>query len=243
TRMSHIPKSFLDGFQTSRRVYYHRGHVAAGDLPEPGRHIFRGYDSMVNSQTFPAKAQSPLIKIERNHFGACQTCELHRAHPDRTCADHEHRLAGLDTGTFNAVRAYCQGFHQRECVGTNATTRHQIGGRYDEIVGHTPIDMHTADPDVHTAICFALATGNAGATAKIRNKGHDLARLKVARAVGFNNLAGQLVAENTRIGEVRLRSLKGMEVGATNTNSPDSQKRFVFTRDRRLTPAVVQRTG
>ena len=51
--------------------------------------------------------------------------------------------------------------------------------------------------------------------------------------VDFFDFAGEFMAENTRISEVRLIALKRMEVGSADSDSTDSNKRFTLAARRR----------
>src|SRR5690606_6889455 len=164
----------------------------------------------------------------------------HCAHPDRTCTDNQHGFPGIYIGTTNTMCSYGKWLNKSKRVESNSTAGNEVFRWHHKVIRHAPINMDTAYLKICATISLALAACDTMTTTEVRKKGHDVARPERACTIHLNDLTSQLVAEDARIGKVGLCSLKGVQISATNADSPHAQQRFLFARNRCVSRTVTQ---
>jgi hypothetical protein len=94
------------------------------------------------------------------------------------------------------------------------------------VLGHAAVDMDTEHADVLATIGLAVPAGHTGAAGEIRDHIDLLTGRDGATGTGGRDLAGQLVPDDARISQVRMRALVDVEVRAADAGAANSDQHF-----------------
>ena len=103
--------------------------------------------------------------------------------------------------------------------------------------------MDAADFYRRAAVGLPVAAGDALSAIKIRDDGYGFAGLEARRLVEIDEIAGQLMPQDTGIFEIRLCSFEGMQIGAANADAPDLDNTLTRLRQGRISLAVFELAG
>src|SRR6185312_9223996 len=117
------------------------------------------------------------------------------------------------------MRADGQGFDKGELVESKASTMDEGGTRHAQIFHHTAVYVYAADFYTRAAIGFSVAAGDTMSAVEVRDDCHGLAWLEAWGLIEVDEIAGQLVAEDTGIFKIGLCAFEGMQVGAADADA------------------------
>ena len=128
-----------------------------------------------------------------------------------------------------------QELEHRRLIETEAgRLQNERCGNADEF-GKRAIAMDAENLQVSTTVRFASSACDAGAAGEIRQH-RDRVTGEQARICGsFDNFARELVADETRVGQIRLPAVKNMEVGPADADTSDADQYLTDSTDGRRT--------
>ena len=157
--------------------------------------------------------------------------------------NHQYKFSRRDRGSSYRVGADSQGFDEGEGVEAQAAAMDEGGAWYGKIFHHTAIDVDAADFYRRAAIGLPVAAGDALSAIKIRDDGYGLAGLETRRLIEIDEIAGQLMTQDTGIFEIGLCSFESMQVGTADADAPDLNNTMARPRQGRISLAVFELAG
>ena len=103
--------------------------------------------------------------------------------------------------------------------------------------------MDAADLYRRAAVGLPVAAGDALSAIKVWDDGYGFAGLEARRLIEIDEIAGQLMTQDTGIFEIRLRSFEGMQVGSADADAPDLDNTLTRQRQGRICVAVFELAG
>ena len=126
-------------------------------------------------------------------------------------------------------------FRHRGLVETDAARIDEIVVGDAEPVRHSAVAVHAEHIEPLAAVGLAAPARDAVAAMQIGNDRDALAELEAGALADRLDLAGELVADHPGIGEIGLRALENVQVGAAHAGAPQADQRG-SRRDFRLGP-------
>src|SRR6185437_7297945 len=141
------------------------------------------------------------------------------------------------------MRPDSQRLDQCQLVIAKPAAMYQRRAGYAQIFYHPAVTMHPAYREPHTTIGFTIAAGDTCPATEVRNDRHGLARLKTRCLIQIDNIARQLMTQNTRVAKKRLCSLVSMQIRPAYPNPPDFQNRMPGSHRRYVRLLIQEITG
>src|SRR3989449_11267206 len=166
-----------------------------------------------------------------SNAASCGESELRNGKSDRPRADDKHFFALAQPAARDGVGADAERLDQDQVI------ERQLFGLVQAVKGncqertHATVSMDSQDLNPLATVPPANLARVTDATGQIGFDGTPVPWFEAAIVLwGFNNLDGKLVAEDARLGEVRLPSFKRVVVRAANANAADPHESLVTPR-------------
>jgi len=156
-----------------------------------------------------------------------QLAESRRRKTNRTGAHHQYPVGRSYLSPAHGVRADGQELDHGRFVEAQLVCVDNKACGYADIFSQRAVPMHSQHLEASATVGLTLSAGDTDPTGQVGHHCDPIARHELRLRGRFHHFPGKLVADESRIGQVRLLAAEDVVVGAAHPDPTNADQHFI----------------